>query len=92
MTSLVNFHALAAARGDGLRPELRALLERAAAVPPRSVLTVRSDGMVQSGPDPMSAEIKKEPGNVLLFPRASARQRDEANQNSATPARPFSRV
>jgi hypothetical protein len=31
MTSFLNFHAFAAARGDGLRPELRALFERGAA-------------------------------------------------------------
>lgn len=45
-----NFDAIAALRGDGLRPELRALLDRAA-VEPRSELFVRSDGMLQSGPD-----------------------------------------
>ncbi|MCA6100293.1 MULTISPECIES: hypothetical protein [Bradyrhizobium] len=45
-----NFDAIAALRGDGLRPELRALLDRAA-IEPRSELFVRSDGMLQSGPD-----------------------------------------
>jgi hypothetical protein len=38
MTSFLNFHAFAAARGDGLRPELHALFERSAAAP-RSELT-----------------------------------------------------
>jgi hypothetical protein len=33
MTSFLNFHAFAAARGDGLRPELHALFERSAAAP-----------------------------------------------------------
>jgi hypothetical protein len=28
MTSFLNFHAFAATRGNGLRPELRALFER----------------------------------------------------------------
>jgi hypothetical protein len=51
---LLNFHAIAAARGDGLRPELRALLERAAA-DPWSYLVPRNDGMAQSGPNPGSA-------------------------------------
>ncbi len=88
MTSFLNFHTLAATRGDGLRPELRALFERVAAAP-RSELTVRDDGMIQSGPDPISAEATKERGNVSLFPQASARQTDEANQNSGTPARPL---
>ena len=54
MTSFLKFHAFAATRGDGLRPELRALFERTAAAP-RSELTVRDDGMIQSGPNPVSA-------------------------------------
>jgi hypothetical protein len=33
MTSFLDFHAFAAKRGDGLRPELRALFERVAAAP-----------------------------------------------------------
>ena len=53
MTSFLNFHAFATTRGDGLRPELRALFERTAAAP-RSELTVRDDGMIQSGPNPVS--------------------------------------
>jgi hypothetical protein len=56
MTSFLNFHAFAATRGDGLRPEFRAFFERVAAAP-RSELTVRNDGMIQSGPDPISAEV-----------------------------------
>jgi hypothetical protein len=78
MTSFLNFHAFAAARGDGLRPELRALFERGAA-PPRLELTVRNDGMVQSGPDPISAEVAPERGNMSPFPQTSARQTHEAN-------------
>ena len=54
MTSFLNFHAFATTRGDGLRPQLRALFERTAAAP-RSELTVRDDGMIQSGPNPVSA-------------------------------------
>src|SRR5882757_237959 len=53
MTSFLNFHAFATTRGDGLRPELRALFERIAANP-RSDLTVRNEGMIQSGPNPVS--------------------------------------
>jgi|SRR5882762_6963366 len=58
MTSFLSFHAFASARGDGLRPELRALFERGAAAP-RSEPTVRNDGMVQSGPDPIFAEVAR---------------------------------
>jgi hypothetical protein len=54
MTSFLNFHAFATTRGDGLRPELRALFERIAA-DPRSDLTVRNEGMIQPGPNPVSA-------------------------------------
>jgi hypothetical protein len=55
MTSFRKFHSIAALCGDGLRPELQALFERLA-VDPHSELFVRNDGMVQSGPDPVSAK------------------------------------
>jgi hypothetical protein len=49
MTSFLNFHAFATTRGDGLRPELRALFERIAANP-RSELKqgFNGDGLVVS--------------------------------------------
>jgi hypothetical protein len=55
MPAFRKFHSIAALCGDGLRPELRALFERLA-VDPRCELFVRDDGMVQSGPDPVSAQ------------------------------------
>jgi hypothetical protein len=55
MPHLRKFHSIAALCGDGLRPELQALFERLA-VDPHAELFVRSDGMVQSGPDPIAAE------------------------------------
>jgi hypothetical protein len=55
MLSLSNFNAIAAARGDGLDPKLRELLERAA-VSPHFEVVVRSDGMIQAGPSPRSGE------------------------------------
>jgi len=51
------FHSIAAICGDGLRPELHALFDRLA-IDQRSELFVRSDGMVQSGPDPASEAAK----------------------------------
>jgi hypothetical protein len=48
-----NFHAIAVLHADGLRPELRALLNRFA-IDPGSELFTRADGMVQAGPDPAS--------------------------------------
>ena len=55
MTSFRKFLSIAAQCGDGPRPELQTLFERLA-VDPHSELFVRNDGMVQSGPDPVSAE------------------------------------
>ncbi len=88
MTSFLNFHALAATRGEGLRPELRALFERVAAAP-CSELTVRNDGMIQSGPDPITAEAARERGNVSLFRQASARHTGEGNQTLERRLGPF---
>lgn len=51
------FHSIAALCGDGLRPELQALFDRLA-VDPHSELFVRSDGMTQAGPDPVSETAK----------------------------------
>jgi hypothetical protein len=48
-----NFHAIAALRGDGLRPELQALFDRMA-TDPRSELFTTDDGMVQAGPNPVA--------------------------------------
>jgi hypothetical protein len=48
-------YAVAAMSGEGLRPELRALFERLATAPGCDA-TPRSDGMIQSGPDPASAK------------------------------------
>jgi hypothetical protein len=65
MSSFRKFHSIAALCGDGLRPELQALFERLA-VDPNSELFVRSDGMVQSGPDPISVQTRsvQKPGEV----------------------------
>ena len=58
------FHSIAALCGDGLRPELRALIDRLA-VDPRSELFVRPDGMTQSGPDPVSETAKVIPATPI---------------------------
>ncbi len=78
MTTFLDFHAFAAARGEGLRPELQLLFERAA-MSAFSNVVIRQDGMLQSGPDPAS-EIVPERVNVSLFPQISARQTGEPNQ------------
>jgi hypothetical protein len=53
MTSRNAFDAFAAARGEGLHPKLRELLDRTAARP-FSELAVRCDGLLQAGPNPAS--------------------------------------
>ena len=54
------FHSIAALCGDGLRPELKALFERLA-IDPHCELFVRSDGMTQAGPDPISKTTRPVP-------------------------------
>ena len=71
MTSFQAFHVFAAARGDGLRSELRAVLERAA-TDDHLEITMRRDGMLQSGPDPKSEAIQART-EVLRFLRGPAR-------------------
>ena len=68
MTSLLSFHAATAARGDGLRPELLAALARTV-VSPNSGVTTRSDGTIQSGPDPASAHVAGKSAELVPFPR-----------------------
>jgi hypothetical protein len=58
MTTFLNFHVFAAARGEGLHPELRLLFERAA-TSSVSDLVIRHDGFLQSGPDPASETVQE---------------------------------
>jgi hypothetical protein len=60
-----NFHAIAALRGDGLRPELQALFDRMV-IDPRSELFTRDDGMIQAGPNPVAETA---PTNVVPLRR-----------------------
>ncbi|KGT79130.1 hypothetical protein MA20_17470 [Bradyrhizobium japonicum] len=55
--SPASFNAIATARGDGLDPKLRELLEQTAASPHADVV-VRSDGMLQAGPSPRSEQAE----------------------------------
>jgi hypothetical protein len=70
MTVFNQFSGLAASRGDGLHPTLRALLERAAASP-FSEISARRDGLIQAGPSPDS-ELVPSRINVTPFPRELA--------------------
>jgi hypothetical protein len=57
MKSMTNFNVIAAARGDGLDPKLRELLERAI-VSAHSEVIVRAGGMLQAGPNPRSTDME----------------------------------
>jgi hypothetical protein len=71
LTDLHQFSVFAASRGEGLHPELRALLERAA-VSPFSEVSIRHDGLIQAGPSPDSEVISSRVA-VALFPREPVR-------------------
>jgi hypothetical protein len=68
---LHQFSVIAASRGEGLHPKLRALLERAA-VSPFSELSIRHDALIQAGPSPRSEVISSQV-EVAVFPRQLAR-------------------
>jgi hypothetical protein len=88
MTSFREFDSFAAARGEGLHPKLRELLERAAQSP-FSETQVRRDGMLQAGPSPGSEMC--EASNVATFPREGSPVEIEPltaeQRKSAPPAR-----
>jgi hypothetical protein len=84
MTAFLNFHAFAAARGEGLHPKLRLLFERAAASPASDV-AIRTNGLLQSGPDPAS-ETAPDRVNVSVFPQTRVAQMDVPFQDSETRA------
>lgn len=89
MTNFLNFHVFAAARGEGLHPELQSLFERAA-TSPFSDVAIRRDGGLQSGPD-LASKIVPECVDVSHSLHASARQTDEPNHNSERPDQPLRR-
>ena len=67
MTSFHQFNVVAASRGEGLHPKLRTLFERAA-VAPFSDVSIRHDGLIQSGPNPLS-ELVPSRDKVTMFSR-----------------------
>ena len=79
MTSLSEFSAFAASRGEGLHPKLRDLLGRVAAFP-FSEVGVRHDGMIQAGPTPKSESLGS-PSNVISILH-ERRERARGHSNS----------
>ncbi|MDF1599782.1 hypothetical protein PZ895_08330 [Mesorhizobium sp. YIM 152430] len=84
---LLGFHALAAAHGDGLHPELRALMEarRAMESDTRIADLVGWRGeIVQAGPNPAPLPGAFRPGNVIDFkPRTAQVACDADNAETA---------
>jgi hypothetical protein len=62
--TLLPFHAIAASRGDGLRPELKARLDRLAERLSEPV--TREDGMVQSGPNGLTKPLRADTARPKL--------------------------
>ena len=67
MTSFLSLQAAARARGDGLRPELLALVT---GIAPHSGSIPRHDGMIQSGPDPKPG-VPDKPADVSPLAQAA---------------------
>jgi hypothetical protein len=70
-------HALAAPRGDGLRPELADALDRCRTrsdAGPKLVdlASYRGEGFVQSGPNPTPGRQAVLPDGVIRFPGAKS--------------------
>lgn len=73
MRGLTGLHSLAAPRGDGLAPQLLALLERRALIERAALARIgNADGFEQAGPNPSGANTAPDT-NVLPFPRERRR-------------------
>ncbi|EHK56218.1 hypothetical protein [Allomesorhizobium alhagi] len=72
MFCLNALHAIAALRGDGLRPEFLALIDRIEAE--RAVADIalhRGDAQIQAGPNPTGFVGAELPDGVVKFPQAA---------------------
>jgi hypothetical protein len=72
MMSFLSFQEAAAARGDGLRPELLTLLVGGAAAPQVN-LASRDRDIIQSGPNPAPIDVMGDRAKVLRFSQAPVR-------------------
>lgn len=84
---LLGFHAMAAAHGDGLHPDLRALMEARRTMESDDRITDLAGArgeIVQAGPNPIPAPGAFRPGNVIDFkPRAAQFACDADNADTA---------
>jgi len=88
---LTGLHAIAARRGDGLRPELLALLRHRETHFNTAIAEIsrhRGDDFVQSGPNPQGRTGATLPEGVLRFPeRAQTPSRNPEPTSSRLKAR-----
>jgi hypothetical protein len=85
MLLLNAIHAIAAARGDGLRPEFVALIDRIEAE--RAVADIalhRGDTQIQAGPNPTGVIGTELPDGVVKLPQAACKN---VSRPGATPAK-----
>lgn len=66
MMQMLSFHALAALRGDGLRPELLALLESQVHLQPGLCASIEPEVIVQDCPQPQPAPVADYSSNGCL--------------------------
>lgn len=87
MSGILSFHHLAAARGDGLHPLLRQVLEERERLAASGATVVELAGerglMVQAGPNPSRALPPFLPGNVVRFEPAAADTSRASRKSSA---------
>jgi hypothetical protein len=73
------FSAIAEARGDGLHPRLKELLDRERPNVPQR----RADGMLQSGPNPASEVVVRPSARIAsMFGQGRARPREKSDVQS----------
>jgi hypothetical protein len=69
--SLLGFHLMASERGDGLHPQLRALLESRRQIETDARIVdlaeSRAEMTIQAGPNPITPGDNFRPGNVVNF-------------------------
>lgn len=73
MNGMTRLHAIAAMRGDGLRPELLALFEQRQQVSLQpNVIELKPHNRDCAGPGPLGADLAALPDSVLAFPAPSS--------------------
>lgn len=86
MTGILNFHRIAAQRGDGLHPKLLALYEQRALIAADPKLAELHDPhCVQAGPMPQPRAADFVPGNVVpMKPAAACAQASDRKTSTAS--------